>query len=163
MHTKNSHCSYCGQPFADAPWPRQCAQCSQTSFLNPLPVSVLLVPVEGGLLGIRRAIEPRRGQLALPGGFINAGESWQQAGVRELVEETGLTLAPEVVRLFDALSAPDGTLLVFGLTPPLTLEALPPFEPTAETAERVILTPTTQLAFPLHTQVAQRYFAEAVR
>src|SRR6476659_9743246 len=51
------------------------------SWANPLPVSVVLVPVDGGLLLVRRAIPPV-GQLALPGGYINLGESWEEAGAR---------------------------------------------------------------------------------
>ncbi len=60
------------------------------SFLNPLPVAVMLVPAAGGLVVIRRGIEPAKGLLALPGGYINLGESWQQAAARELFEETGI-------------------------------------------------------------------------
>ena len=43
-----------------------------------------------GVVVIRRDIEPFRGELALPGGFIETGESWREAAVRELSEETGL-------------------------------------------------------------------------
>ena len=43
MPAKNSHCSFCGAPFAPgAPWPRKCGACGNTSFLNPAPVAVLL-------------------------------------------------------------------------------------------------------------------------
>ena len=82
MMQKNSHCSYCGARFAeDGPWPRRCAACANVSYLNPLPVAVLLQPVDDGLLVIRRAIAPV-GRLALPGGFIDVGESWQAAAAR---------------------------------------------------------------------------------
>ncbi|MBC8076948.1 MAG: NUDIX hydrolase, partial [Chloroflexales bacterium] len=68
MAQKNAHCSYCGAPFAAAaPWPRRCAACGNTSYLNPLPVAVVLVPVGGGVLLVRRAIPPQQGTLALPG------------------------------------------------------------------------------------------------
>ena len=73
---KNSHCSYCGRPFAEGqPWPRTCAGCARVSYLNPLPVAVLLLPAGGGLLCVRRAIEPGKGLLALPGGFIDVAET----------------------------------------------------------------------------------------
>ena len=80
MSQRNAHCGYCGQAFTpDAPWPRTCAHCGQISYLNPVPVAVALVPVDDGLLIVRRAIEPGRGLLALPGGYINHDETWQAA------------------------------------------------------------------------------------
>jgi NADH pyrophosphatase NudC (nudix superfamily) len=76
MVQKHSHCSYCGHPFGvDQLWPRRCPQCEQTSFRNPLPVAVVLVPVDGGVLTVRRTIEPKFGWLALPGGYIEVGET----------------------------------------------------------------------------------------
>lgn len=156
---KHSHCSYCGAAYAEGqPWPRRCATCDQVSYLNPLPVSVVLVPVDAGLLVVRRAIPPRQGQLALPGGFIGVGESWQAAGARELFEEAGVTIDPAQIRLFDVQSAPDGTVLIFGLAAPLCAEDLPPFSASDEAGERLVIDAPVELAFPLHTLVAGRYF-----
>ncbi|MEV1240169.1 NUDIX domain-containing protein [Nonomuraea sp. NPDC050022] len=159
MPIKNSHCSFCGQAFApDQAWPRACASCGNTAYLNPLPVAVLLLPVDDGLLVVRRGIEPHRGELALPGGFIDVGESWQQAAARELYEETAVVVDADRVRLFDAHSAPDGTLLVFGLAPPTVSAALPPMVPTAETMEWSVMGEPRELAFPLHTRVVSAYW-----
>src|SRR5262249_5363224 len=106
MSKKNAHCSYFGNAFTeDPPWPRVCAYCRRISYLNPLPVAVVLLPVGNGLLCVRRAIEPGKGQLALPGGFIDINETWQQAAARELFEETHVRIAPEELRVFDALSS----------------------------------------------------------
>lgn len=159
IHRKGSFCSYCGQPFAaEQPWPRRCAHCGQISFRNPLPVNVVLVPVDNGLLAVRRAHEPARGQLALPGGFIELSESWQEAGARELQEETGLSIDPASLTVFRVYSAPDGTLLIFGLAPAHSSAELPPFTPAPAASERVILTRPVELAFALHTRVAREYF-----
>ncbi len=38
------------------------------SFSNPVPVAVAIVPYKNKLIGIRRGIEPRKGQIAFPGG-----------------------------------------------------------------------------------------------
>jgi ADP-ribose pyrophosphatase YjhB (NUDIX family) len=163
---KNSHCSYCGQSFREEqPWPRTCAHCSHTSFLNPIPVAVVLIPVDDGLLFVRRGIEPRKGKLTLPGGFINLGETWQQAGAREVWEETGLAIAPEEIRELCVRSAPDGTLLIFGVAQARTLDSLPPFAPSDEVTEQVVLSPRQfaelprdELAFPLHADVVEAFF-----
>lgn len=156
----NAYCSFCGAKFAaDAPWPRTCERCGNVSYRNPLPVSVVLQPVDGGLLAVRRTINPGKGQLALPGGFIELPESWQEAAARELQEETGLQITPDEIALFRVYSAPDGTLLVFGLAPSMRQEELPPFVGDEESSERVILQEAVELAFSLHTQVVGEYFA----
>src|SRR5215813_3436542 len=90
---KNQHCSFCGNRFDESQlFPRTCSHCNNITYINPLPVAVLLLPVDDGLLLIRRNIEPQMGKLALPGGFINLGESWQMAAARELFEETGIEI-----------------------------------------------------------------------
>ncbi|MEW9549503.1 NUDIX domain-containing protein [Nonomuraea sp. NPDC050783] len=166
MTIRNAYCSFCGTAFAAGqPWPRTCAGCGNTSYLNPLPVAVMVLPVDGGrrVLVVRRAVEPHRGELALPGGFIDLGESWQEAAVRELREETGVVVDAERVRLLDTVSAPDGTLLVFGLGPQVDAGALPPVTVTAETSEWLLIEGPQELAFSLHTKVVAAFFAAGGR
>lgn len=164
MYRQHSHCSYCGRPFAEGQtWPRVCAVCGSTSYRNPLPVALILLPVDNGLLVIRRGAAPRRGQLALPGGFIELHETWQHAAARELHEEAGVTIDPAAIKDFGARSTPDGYLLVFGLGPTLRGVDLPPFLPNSEAGERVIISAPADLAFPLHTEAVARFFAERSR
>ena len=164
MPVKNSHCTYCGQAFeADQSWPRTCASCGSTSFLNPVPVTVILVPIDDGVLVVRRNIEPKRGWLALPGGYINYGESWQVAGAREVFEETGLMIEPDHIREFRVRSAPDSTLLIFGLAKPIGRGALLPFVPNEETLEIKVITAPEELAFSLHTEVLRDYFDQLMK
>ncbi|MBW5486129.1 NUDIX domain-containing protein [Streptomyces bambusae] len=160
---RDSHCSTCGSPFDTADWPRKCPSCGTVAYRNPLPVAVALLPVEDergtGLVVITRTIEPARGGVALPGGFIDFGEDWRDAVVRELREETGIEAAADEVALADALSSPAGHLLLFGLLPPRPAATLPPPVPTDETEGWHILHAPTTLAFPLHTQAAASWFA----
>jgi ADP-ribose pyrophosphatase YjhB (NUDIX family) len=162
MPDRYAHCTFCGARFRrDQPWPRRCSACGETSYLNPKPVAVAIQPVGRGLLVVRRGVPPARDHLALPGGYVEVDETWQQAVVRELAEETGLAVDPSAVRLFDALSAPDGTLLLFGLLP--AVAELPESHPDGETLGVAVLDGPTDLGFSQHTQVAARYFASVAR
>ncbi len=156
---KHAHCSYCGTAFApDLAWPRRCDHCHHTSFINPLPVAVLLLPVDDGLLAVRRGIPPGMGKLALPGGYIDVGESWQAACARELIEETDIAVDAAEVEEFMVRSAPDGTLLIFGLARPRREADLPLFAPRPEASERLIVTQPQPMAFSTHTEAVDRFF-----
>jgi 8-oxo-dGTP diphosphatase len=165
---QHAHCSYCGTRYPDgSAWPRTCAVCGETTWSNPLPVAVVLVPVRGadgrtGLVLVRRDIEPHRGELALPGGFIETGESWREAAVRELREETGLEAESGEVRLFDVhSSSPNAvSLLVFGLVPVRAAAGLPPSTRTAESIEWVVADEAMELCFTSHTAAMAKFFAE---
>ena len=163
MPDKFAHCTFCGARFTPGQqWPRRCAACGETSYQNPKPVAVAVQPVGAGLLVVRRGIPPARDLLALPGGFIDIGETWQAAVVRELSEETGLKVDAAGVRHYETVSAPDGTLLVFGLLPALADTAvIPPSAVNDESLGWEILSGQAELGFSLHTAVAGRYFEEA--
>ena len=64
MYKKNSYCSYCGSKFPEKfSFPIACITCSQTTYSNPIPVAVILLPVDEGILLVRRGIEPAKGRL----------------------------------------------------------------------------------------------------
>ena len=63
----------------------------------------VIIECEGGIVMIRRKNPPAG--WALPGGFVDCGESLESAAVREAKEETGLSI--ELLRQFHAYSAPD--------------------------------------------------------
>lgn len=56
---------------------------------------------------IRRANDPYRGAWALPGGFVEVDEDLPIAAVRELEEETGITLTPSQLEQVGAYGSPD--------------------------------------------------------
>ncbi|MFZ3468952.1 NUDIX domain-containing protein [Streptomyces sp. 4.24] len=161
-HLRDSHCSTCGALFDSADWPRACPSCGAVTYRNPLPVAVALLPVEDeegtGLVVITRTIEPALGGVALPGGFMDFGEDWRESVVRELREETGIHAPAADVTLAGAHSSPAGHLLLFGLLPVRPAAALPASVATDETTGWHVLRGPQELAFPLHTRVAQEWF-----
>ncbi|EYT78615.1 NUDIX hydrolase [Streptomyces sp. Tu 6176] len=160
----DSHCSGCGAPYGEriSGWPRTCPACGAVAYRNPLPVAVALQPVYDpkgtALVVITRTIDPARGGRALPGGYVDDREDWRQALVRELKEETGIDAAARDVRLADAMSAPDGHLLLFGMLPERPAEGLPESAATDETSGWHLLRRPEELAFPLHTLAARAWF-----
>ncbi|MER7109222.1 NUDIX domain-containing protein [Streptomyces sp. NPDC000229] len=161
---KDSHCTSCGAPYpAGSGWPRTCPACGAVAYRNPLPVAVALLPATDaygtGLVVITRTIEPQRGGIALPGGFIDHAEDWRDAVVRELREETGIVASARDVRPADVMSSPAGHLLLFGLLPERPATDLPPSAPTEETAGHHLLRAPAELAFPLHTAAVAHWFA----
>jgi 8-oxo-dGTP diphosphatase len=56
-------------------------------------------PVQAEVLVIRRKNDPYKGFTALPGGFLNPDETAEQAALRELEEETGVSGARRIVAL----------------------------------------------------------------
>ena len=158
-----NHCAYCGTRFDDTTsWPRDCPGCGETTWANPLPVAVTLLPVTGGddstnLLVVRRSIEPGAGLPALPGGYIELGETWQEAAARELDEESRIIADPADIELFQ-VDHSQRTIQVFGLLPRRHVTELPESTPTPEAHGWHLITGPTELAFPTHTRTVEKFF-----
>lgn len=156
-----SHCAYCGTPWPvdQMTWPRTCSGCRETTWKNPAPVMVCLVPLRehpGHVLAVRRGIPPSMGGLALPGGYLETGETWQEGAVRELWEECGVVVGTPGVRLYDVASTPrnPNVLLIFvEVVVPVSFPSA--FKPNDEVLE--VVPAQGGLAFPTHEEVLQRY------
>jgi ADP-ribose pyrophosphatase YjhB (NUDIX family) len=168
---KDTFCSYCGTRYAQPlHYPRKCANaaCGVEVWANPIPVSVVLIPVlhggRTGILVIRRGIEPRRGLLAIVGGFVEEQETWQAAGAREAKEESGVTIDPAGLQpfWFTSTEPRPNRVLLFSVAATLHSNELPPFQADHEATERGLVFGPQGLAqvfsFPLHVQAAERFF-----
>ena len=91
-------CSQCGNPViqripeGDSRLRYVCEHCHAIHYQNPNIVAGCLAVWEGKVLLCRRAIEPRLGFWTLPAGFMENGETMEQAARRETVEEACATL-----------------------------------------------------------------------
>jgi ADP-ribose pyrophosphatase YjhB (NUDIX family) len=71
---------------------RYCRVCNQIVFHeHKVAAAVLLTDCENRVLLVRRAMNPHRGFWSLPAGFVDYGESPEEAACRECLEETGLS------------------------------------------------------------------------
>ncbi len=70
----------------------KCAECGYTLYNNvACAVGIILYDDEDNILLEVRAKQPRKGFLALPGGFCDQDETAEHAVIRECQEETGFT------------------------------------------------------------------------
>jgi len=88
-------CPYCGyklvRKMLEGRKRLYCSGCEKIYYENPTPVVAAIArDDEGKILLIKRKIEPRKGDWALPSGFMEIDETPIEAALRELVEETGL-------------------------------------------------------------------------
>ncbi len=67
--------------------------------------AVILLNKKQDLVLIRRKNPPFQGELALPGGFVDVGESVEQACIREAKEETNINV--KIVKLIGVFSEPN--------------------------------------------------------
>ena len=82
-------CPRCAHP-ADVQFPRSltCANCGYGAYYNPKPVACAIpVDDEDRVWLLRRAFEPGKGLWTFPGGFVDLGESVEDAARRETDEE----------------------------------------------------------------------------
>ena len=64
-----------------------CSGCGAIHYQNPKLIAGCVPEHDGRILICRRAIEPRRGYWTIPAGFMEIGETLQQAAARECQEE----------------------------------------------------------------------------
>ena len=83
----------------------QCEQCGADLpvYRNPSPTVDIIIELQEGIVLIERKNTPHG--WALPGGFVDYGESYEQAAVREALEETSLEVV--LVRQFHTYSHPE--------------------------------------------------------
>lgn len=89
------YCPRCGSPHFNTATERskRCADCGFDYYSNAAAaVAAVITDTQGRTLLTTRAFEPARGTLDLPGGFVENGETAEEALRREVREELGIEL-----------------------------------------------------------------------
>jgi 8-oxo-dGTP diphosphatase len=100
-------CPHCAQPAEE---PLTCERCGWRWYSNPKPAAAVLLErvsdasPEPSILLLRRSVEPGRGAWDLPAGYLDPGESFEMAAIRETLEESGI--AVELVELLGVYHSP---------------------------------------------------------
>lgn len=103
-------CSHCAHPVSleiplgDNRERYVCSQCKTIHYENPRIVAGVLPVWEGKVLLCKRAIEPRKGYWTLPAGFMENGESTEQAAMRETLEEANARV--QNLQLYSMITVP---------------------------------------------------------
>lgn len=160
------YCSHCGAsviqkiPPGDNLPRHVCNQCEQIHYHNPKIVAGCIPEWEGHILLCRRAIEPRLGLWTFPAGFMELGESTEEAAIRETKEEAQADV--ELTGLYAVLSLPHigQVYLVF------RGRLLAPIYAPGEESLEVRLFPLSaipweQIAFPVVREALRRYADDA--
>ena len=87
-----------------------CVACGFVFYLDPKVAACTISTLEGGIVLLRRGIEPCVGKWVFPGGFVDRGESVPAAAVRETLEEVNLRVS--LTGILDVYSFPGQDVVV---------------------------------------------------
>lgn len=137
-----------------------CPACGFILYRNPVPAVGVVVALEGKLVLVRRRYEPRAGCWALPAGFMELGESAEDAAIRECHEETGLLV--RVDHLLGVYSIGEGErtglLIIYAAT--TTSGELVAADDATEAGTFPPDALPEPMAFPTHVQAISRWRRE---
>ena len=132
---------------------KACFGCGWIYYENPLPSAAGFVRNEnGGILLVRRGVEPGYGLWALPSGFIEIDETPEMGCLRELEEETGLKgKIVHLVGVYSQESSMYKNVIIIGYE----VDVFGELKPGSDSLEAKYFLPKDLpgIAFPSHSQM----------
>ena len=160
-----NYCSHCGKsvvlkiPEQDNRLRYVCESCNTIHYQNPKIVSGVLPVYQDQVLLCKRAIEPRLGLWTLPAGYMENGESIEEAAIREAYEEATINL--EKIELYQIISLPHISQVYIMFLGTMNEKKSSAGEETLETAffsESEI--PWDEIAFPVIVKTLKTYYRD---
>ena len=159
------YCSQCGSvvdlrvPEGDNLPRHICTDCGMIHYQNPKLISGCIPKLRDHVLLCRRAIEPRYGLWTIPAGFMENGETLEEAAIRETHEEACARV--EIDDLHSVFSLPHVSQVYVIFRGHLINDN---FAPGSESLETVLFAeheiPWDEIAFPVVSQTLKRYFKD---
>ena len=155
-------CPRCGAtPEIDFPRSLRCPSCGYASFYNPKPVAGAIPREPNGRVWLlRRGFDPAAGLWTFPGGFVDLGESVEDAARREAKEELEVDI--ELTALVGVYSRPEDRVLLVVYAATLTGDPRPTDEAPEVRAFAPADVPWDELAFWSTEQALRDLFDSAL-
>ena len=71
----------------------RCVKCDRIIYSDPKVAVAAIIPLDDGIVLLKRAIEPQLGMWSFPSGYVDRGEKLERALEREVMEECGLQVS----------------------------------------------------------------------
>jgi hypothetical protein len=152
-------CVNCGSAHLEESYPKKCVNCQTEMYKNPIPVAVVLLSVENeGVVLVQRNIPPHVGGWALPGGFVDEGETVEEAAQRELQEEVGINYqGPFSVIALESTPSRANLLIFLKADQAIKRSEIANFVPNSEVQALKVVGNYEELCFPLHSLILKKY------
>ena len=135
-----------------------CVRCGFVFYMDPKVAVGTIIAHDGGIVLVKRAIEPAYGKWVFPGGFVDRGERVEEAAIRETREESCLDV--KISRLLNIYSYTDHPVIIIVYVGEIIGGQAAAGD---ETLEVGIFRPTDvpwgELAFPSTSQALHDYLA----